>query len=527
MPRPAITDPRWFGLVTLALLVIALYLNLGLVPLRLEEPRRALIALEMIFSGDYLAPTEFGEPYLNKPPLWNWVIVAAFSLFDGYSEFAVRFFSVTSLLTTGALMYLLGRRYLDEEEAIVSALLFLVSGHLLFYFSLLGEIDLFFAFITFAALGALFHFYQQGNYWWAFSLFYGLNGLGTLTKGFPSLAFAAVSVLALLAYRRDLKRLFSAAHVVGALVFLGIVGAYLFAYSLEHSLPDYLLSLWHQASGRTLVATDSPDSLASHLLSFPLDTFKAVLPATLLLPFVLRRRLLQVVRENPLIEYYAWLGLANFAVYWISPGAKQRYIYMLYPLLVAILVWCYRRLSADGGWRSRLFRGVVWLFLVLAAAVPAALPFVGKFDSVPQVLPVSLLAATAGGGLLVLLYRRPALRLWSLIWAAIVLRLVMDLVILPHKAATGKDAKMRETAEQIARLSEDTPVYLYRGTTCSRTIVYYLARSTSRIVRRADQPLGQRLYIAEAGRLGGTPHELLYRFTDDEGGDYRLVRFRP
>ena len=51
------------------LLIVSLFINLGMQPLYLEEPRRAIIALEMIFNKNFIVPTELGEFYYNKPPL--------------------------------------------------------------------------------------------------------------------------------------------------------------------------------------------------------------------------------------------------------------------------------------------------------------------------------------------------------------------------------------------------------------------------------------------------------------------------
>ncbi len=60
-----------------ALAALCIYLPyLGTGELEHEEPRRALIARNMIESGDYLVPRYGGAVYLNKPPLYNWAIVA-------------------------------------------------------------------------------------------------------------------------------------------------------------------------------------------------------------------------------------------------------------------------------------------------------------------------------------------------------------------------------------------------------------------------------------------------------------------
>ena len=52
--------------LTFLLLAIALFTNLGLSPLRLEEPRRALVALEMLLNDNLIVPTVRNEFYIEN-----------------------------------------------------------------------------------------------------------------------------------------------------------------------------------------------------------------------------------------------------------------------------------------------------------------------------------------------------------------------------------------------------------------------------------------------------------------------------
>ena len=45
-----------------------------------EEPRRAIVAQEMLMSGDYIVPTMYQVPYCKKPPFHNWLIVLTSSV---------------------------------------------------------------------------------------------------------------------------------------------------------------------------------------------------------------------------------------------------------------------------------------------------------------------------------------------------------------------------------------------------------------------------------------------------------------
>ncbi|MEM8805812.1 MAG: phospholipid carrier-dependent glycosyltransferase, partial [Cyanobacteria bacterium P01_G01_bin.38] len=61
------------GLLAIASLTLYLW-RLGQVPLRdWDEGTIAMVAREMLRSGEWLHPTLYGGPYLNKPPLVEWL----------------------------------------------------------------------------------------------------------------------------------------------------------------------------------------------------------------------------------------------------------------------------------------------------------------------------------------------------------------------------------------------------------------------------------------------------------------------
>ena len=73
-----------------------------------------------------------------------------------------------------------------------------------------------------------------------------------------------------------------------------------------------------------------------HLVTYPLDTLKNTLPASLLLLFAIRKDFGKLIRQNELVQFSMIMILVNFPVYWLSPGAKQRYIYALFPFIIIV-----------------------------------------------------------------------------------------------------------------------------------------------------------------------------------------------
>src|SRR5262245_232490 len=76
------------GHVRLAALLLLLSITSLLVLPRLDfqrfepdEGRYAQIPKEMLDRGDWLTPTLQGEPYLDKPPLFYWLVMLAYCTF--------------------------------------------------------------------------------------------------------------------------------------------------------------------------------------------------------------------------------------------------------------------------------------------------------------------------------------------------------------------------------------------------------------------------------------------------------------
>ena len=74
-----------------------------------DEPRVAGIGHEMFLNGDYVVPTLAGEPFLEKPPLYWWVMSGLYRLF-GVSDGVARSTSALAGVLTLLLVFDLTRR---------------------------------------------------------------------------------------------------------------------------------------------------------------------------------------------------------------------------------------------------------------------------------------------------------------------------------------------------------------------------------------------------------------------------------
>jgi len=125
-------DPAWDCL----LYVVAAFLlfwDLGNRGLWVAEGRWAVIAREMLATGDFFHPTINGEPYFDKPLLTYWWIVASSFLTGGVNEWAVRLPGALSGFAAIFCTVRLGSRLWSPEVGRTAGWLLLSSYGFLFW----------------------------------------------------------------------------------------------------------------------------------------------------------------------------------------------------------------------------------------------------------------------------------------------------------------------------------------------------------------------------------------------------------
>jgi len=155
-------------IILLILYCCVLFYPVNSYGLRAEEPRRAVIAIEMIESNNFINPHLNGLPYYNKPPLFNWLLAFFFRLFYSFEEWVVRLPSLLSLLAIATINFFVIKKYLNLNIAILSSFFFLTSADILFYGTITaGEIDLFYSLIVYLHLFFLIHYILNNQVFYA------------------------------------------------------------------------------------------------------------------------------------------------------------------------------------------------------------------------------------------------------------------------------------------------------------------------------------------------------------------------
>ncbi len=335
------TAVRWFRepqLWCLVLLAIAIYVpRLTTLTIRGEESRRAVIAREMLRTGDWVVPRTQGVPRLSRPPLQNWLIAGTALLTGDVDPWAIRLPGVACTVATMMLVYWYARRRLQPTAAFVAAAAYgsmlqvLEQGRT-------GETEPVFTFMMAAALllwhGGLASGWQPVVYW---SVGAACAGLATLTKGLQGPLYFFASTWAYLILTGQWRWLLSRGHLSGVATFVVVVGAWQAPFTwmlgLEDSWLMYFSNVAHRFSDRRL------STFLTHLLVYPPSVICGCLaPWSLFyLAFTDRDIRRQVGPRRDMLLFLVISVIVCFPSVWLPPEARPRYFMPLFPCL-AVLV---------------------------------------------------------------------------------------------------------------------------------------------------------------------------------------------
>ena len=352
--------------------LLALFGWLGVYGLQGEEPRRALISIEMLKDGDYIFPHMFGWMYYNKPPLFNWLMVGFFQIMGTINEWAVRMPSTLSIIFLAFLNWKFARNFIDDKTALFSSFFILTNAEVLFYGSVYsGEIDLFFALLVYLQVMSFFIFFSKGNYLLMYLISYFIAALSFMTKALPAIPFQVLTIGFVLLYFKKWKLLFTWQHLLGILVFSGIILGYIALLATENQETQFIIRQFKEASQRTGIETSSIDTIKGSLV-FPFRIILLFLPWSVLLVFLFSKKMLVQLKQNRLIVFTLIFMVVNLPIYWFTGDFKSRYIYPFIPFISILLGFLLSNgLSILPKVRIWLERFLLFIFILVPIAMIA------------------------------------------------------------------------------------------------------------------------------------------------------------
>jgi 4-amino-4-deoxy-L-arabinose transferase-like glycosyltransferase len=217
-----------------------------------DEPRYAQVAREMLARHDWITPILGGRPWLEKPPLYYWQAMLAYSAL-GVSDLAARIPSAIDATLLIIAVYLFFRRFRRGVEA--DAALITASCAGMVGYARAASMDM--------ALAATFAIGMLA--WWAWresgkriylALFYLFMALGMLAKG-PVAPFLAATVIVLFALgARQIRLVGRTLWLPGIVLFCAVALPWYFVvqmrnpqffreFILEHNLARFSSDLYH------------------------------------------------------------------------------------------------------------------------------------------------------------------------------------------------------------------------------------------------------------------------------------------
>ncbi len=336
-----------------------------------DEPRFALIARDMLISGDWLIPRVGGDLYPDKPPLFMW-LVAVCTWLTG--SLRVGFLLPSMLASLGVLwlVFDLARRLWDRDTAIAAGLVLLTT----LQFPLQAhsaQIDASLCLFTTLSLYGLLRHLLLGPAWGWYLAGWAAAGFGVITKG-----VGILPLLILLPWVWARRRRWIEAPpgprllwLTGPLVMLAAIGVWLLPMllhtwnSLDPDLAAYrdniLMRQTMERYARSWGHIQPPWYFLTHVIPF------LWLPTIGLLPWLWPRwRACFRGESMPVFLLLCWIVLV-LVFFSATPGKRGVYLLPAVPALaLAVAPWA-RSLSARTGVRTLALAFVGLVTLVCAA----------------------------------------------------------------------------------------------------------------------------------------------------------------
>lgn len=192
-----------------------------------NELRRALPAVTMLETCNWITPSLGGTEYYRKPPLINWMIASSFYLSGSRNAFQARLPIALSVLFTSLAFLLLPQRILPGKGRLAAALIFLTSAGIIDEGRTANIDPVFACSATLSVIFWLKGWYAHSRNRWILWLIPGLFvGSGLLLKGPLILLSYYAFLISFLSVQRRLREFLSPAHWVGLLLALAFVGVW-------------------------------------------------------------------------------------------------------------------------------------------------------------------------------------------------------------------------------------------------------------------------------------------------------------
>lgn len=498
--------------------VLSLVWNIGLQQLMAEEPRRAIISIEMLQHDNYAHSTLLGHEYFNKPPFFNWIIIGLIKLFNSTDEWVMRIPSIVSIILLGLFQYRFVKKGFEiPQMATLSALMLITFADIYLYGIWTGgEIDIFYALISFLQISLLLSFaLGKLKVVYAFTGAYIFMAIGVLTKALPSIAFMATTLIAVWWYTKSIKSILNFEHLFGITVFGFLMFLFFYWYDDKSKAGILISNALFEAKDKTALGGNIV-SLLKGIATYPLLIAKALLPWSLIVLLLFKTKI--SFFKNRKIGLIALIFLLNIPLYWFTGNPKLRYIFPLLPFIAILfshIVIEFYNQEKHLSLKKHIYKGIEILsYIMLAAALGLGIWFKQYVAAGFIVIIIAVVIAYLKKYNEFQFVSKPVIILTALMITA---RLVFAGIVIPYGSQHPKTdyraslktmdslvnkAEIQWYGEALNRKLSVVPVLnnadsMYEIFPVSYQIPYYYFKQTNNILRFSDTLENGKFYISE------------------------------
>ena len=332
---------REFWLVGVLVAVIFFSRLTTLTP-RGEETRRAQVAAEIVWSGDWIVPRQQGQIYTSRPPAGSWPIAAMAILRGEVDLFAVRFPTVLAVVLTSLLVYAYARNFFSRIGAVAAALAYPTMGQVLQIGRLAETEGVFTLWISGALIIWHWGYVKKWSPVLTWSLGYAIAVVAALTKGPQGIVYFVAPTGLYLLLKRDWRFLFGKGQWVGLAVFCIGLGAWQLPYFLRTDTQS-VLRIWTKLASERFYDPGWME-MVHHFVKFPIEVMGCMLPWSLILIAFFDKRIRQCNDIQRSALMFALVSIAiTFPSVWMAIGARGRYYMPMYPMVAVAIGYVVER----------------------------------------------------------------------------------------------------------------------------------------------------------------------------------------
>jgi 4-amino-4-deoxy-L-arabinose transferase-like glycosyltransferase len=333
-----------------------------------QEGRAALVARQMIKTGNWLHLNIKGAHNTEKPVMCYWFYAISGSIF-GINEFSVRLPSILAGLATVLITCALGMRMYGQRTGLLAG--YIMASMMGFInLSRLARIDIVLcAFYTGAMYLLYTGYFEKMKANWRLYMFYLVLALSVMVKGPVSVAVIALTVIVLVIKERNWKIIWELKPISGLLIGLAINAPW-YTYEIIRTQGEFANDFFinQNISRFTGINMSYSGGRRKSFFYYIPKLFVFALPWSLILPFGLYNYRKKFLKLKPSTYYLLIWFMVVFVFFSLAAIKRGDYLLPLFAPMTILLGRYLERFVENGAKLPKQWR-IGWTILVMVGAV--------------------------------------------------------------------------------------------------------------------------------------------------------------